>query len=137
MSVVLDCKNTLIGNYALYLDGPIPSLFHENLNTMLVIVDNDGDDCKYAHFRLEKNQKTKEVIFKTRRECMHKLIFNKEDLSIKCEFERYKENKCPDSLNFSEDEFEELFEAIPKFMKTCGCEFDTVEKDGFLELIFK
>lgn len=125
-----------IGNYAMYLNFPFPSLLSEKYKGIIVVVDKDENcsDSKFIHFRLDKGNN--ELLYKTRREKLDKIIFNDADLSITCEYKKHPKNNTPTVLTFTEEEFEELSEELPTFMQECGCEFETVESEGVLELKF-
>lgn len=135
--MVVTYNGIQIGNYAIYLNEPYPTLFSKKYKGILIVVDKDDNctDTKYIHFRLDKGSK-KQLIFKTRTERMDRLIFNDNDMTITCEFEKNPKNKCANVLTFTEEEFEEISDALPQFMKDCGCEFETIETEGVLELKF-
>lgn len=67
---------------------------------------------------------------------MDNLIFDDINHSITCVFENEPKNKCPHTLAFESDVYEDLKTNIPVFMKECGCDFDVLETYGQMMLEF-
>lgn len=106
-----------IENYSVYTNEPYASNFRKLYKGVIIVVDTDNLGINpYMHFAVRK-KKVKETIFKTRLECMHKLIFNDVEKSLTCEFERVEKNKCPSTLVFDDDTYNEILEQLPKYFK--------------------
>lgn len=127
-----------VKNYSVYTDRPYASNFRKLYKGVIIVVDTDGDGINpYMHFAIRK-KKVKETIFKTRTERMHKLIFNDNEKTITCVFDRREDNHCPDTLTFDDVTYNELKENIPSFMaeQTKGDdEFQINENGESMEIV--
>lgn len=132
-------KSIKIANYSVYSDGWY-NMSNVNFTKLYkgvrVNVDiNDQEDHKYIHFSIRTN-KARTCIWKRSSEKMNALIFDDKANSITCDFENEPKNKCPHTLSFAEDVYNELKENIPAFMKECGVKFSEKTDENGTVLIF-
>lgn len=110
----------IIKEHSVYINGEYPHNFRKLYKGITVRCSMEDENPQYCWLTI-KTRKAKTAIVKSPQEKLISLTFNDMDCTITCEFERSKENKFPDSLSFTRDEYDELKETIPEFMRVCGC----------------
>lgn len=127
--------HSVIKQYVTFFDGPYYENFEKLYKGVIVVVDNDQADSKFMHFAL-RTKKKKDVIYKTRKEELTKIIFDDDDLGILCDFAKDDNNNSKKFIEFDKDTYYELKEFLPDFMKECGCVFEVKPRETGIELIF-
>lgn len=124
-------KEIKIAKYSVYVFGDIAPYdnFRKLYKGVKVCVKNYDGQIDLKIF----NKTLKTSLWKRIDESMKCIIFNDESNSITCDFENVPKNKCPHTLTFEKDVYDELKSNIPEFMKECGVNFvDGVVPDGFI-----
>lgn len=88
-----------------------------------VSVWNDSVDFKII------TKSLKVSLWKRACEPMKSLVFDDANLSVTCDFENEPKNKCPHTLQFEKEVYDELKENIPVFMKECGAKFEVCAEE--------
>ena len=88
-----------------------------------VSVWNDSVDFKII------TKSLKVSLWKRACEPMKFLTFDDASLSVTCDFENEPKNKCPHTLQFEKEVYDELKENIPVFMKECGAKFEVCAEE--------
>ena len=96
---------------------------------------NDNDIPQHCWFTIKTN-KARTAIIKSPDEKLKTIIFNNNECKISCVFERNKKNKFPDSIVFTQDEYNELKETLPDFLDKCGCSPLSIDYSEELDCIF-
>lgn len=107
-----------IGSYSVYFTGPYLSNFKKLYKGIIVVIDTKPG-TKDFHFAI-RTKKVNDTIFKTANEAMEKLVFNDNDKSIECIFDRNVNNKSKNILYFGQDEYDELKKNIIDIMSEFG-----------------
>lgn len=118
------------------MDDEYPHNFRKLYRGITVRCSIENENPQYCWLTI-KTKKAKTAIVKSPHEKLNSLVFNDKDCTITCEFDRSKDNKFPDSLSFTREEYDELKKTIPEFMRMCGCCPKTSSEDsGGIRLLF-
>ena len=126
----------IIKEHSVYMDDEYPHNFRKLYKGITVrCTKNDNDSPQHCWFTIKTN-KARTAIIKSPDEKLKTIIFNNNECKISCLFERNKKNKFPDSIVFTQDEYNELKETIPDFLDKCGCSPSSIDYSEELNCIF-
>ena len=121
-------KDIKIAKYSAYVFGNIAPYdnFRKLYKGVKVCVKNYDGQIDLKIF----NKTLKTSLWKRIDESMKCIIFNDESNSITCDFENVPKNKCPHTLTFEKDVYDELKSNIPEFLIECGVKFTESDDDS-------
>ena len=126
----------IIKEHSVYMDDEYPHNFRKLYKGITVrCTKNDNDSPQHCWFTI-KTKKARTAIIKSPDEKLKTIIFNNNECKISCVFERNKKNKFPDSIVFTQDEYNELKDTIPDFLSKCGCPPLSIDYSEELDCIF-
>lgn len=126
----------IIKDHSVYMDDEYPHNFRKLYKGITVrCTKNDNDSPQHCWFTIKTN-KARTAIIKSLEEKLKMIIFNNSECKISCVFERNKNNKFPDFIVFTPDEYNELKETIPVFLDKCGCSPLSIDYSEELDCIF-
>ena len=142
--MIKDLIDIKIGNYSVYSNGWYPNNFvkcYKGIRVNVRIVHPFDDDkfedidSRFIKFSI-RTKSADTYIWKSPSERMDRLVFDDRTLAITCDREKSPKNTSLDSITFKEDEYEELKENIPNFLRLNGCKFEVKDTEHSFELVF-
>lgn len=129
-------QNAVIKHYSVYVNDSYSPMFHKLYKGVIVRVTAVDDNPQCCWFSI-RTKKTKTCIIKSPGEKMKSIIFNDSEHNITCDFDSLGKIKCPHTLVFEPEVYDELKSSIPEFMEECGVKpNEVVESLSELRLMF-
>ena len=134
---------SVTGKNVVFFWGPFYKEFQEKYDGVEINCDMD-DEFGHIAIRkpyyekrfLRKPKKKYHVIWKTRREKLFSICFDKKSKSVYFDFEKRETNKSLHKMFFSDAEFEEILEYLPTHLRKCGFDFEIIDCSDSLTLKF-